>query len=70
MRNLVFCLLILALDVVFALMSAPVISVPGLAGLWQGVPLSILLGVAGIVALVLLNVVIAAIALPAREGAK
>ena len=70
MRNLVFCLLILGLDVAFALMSADVISVPGLAGFWQGVPLSILLGAAGIVALVLLNFVIAAIALPAREWAK
>ncbi len=70
MRNLVFCLLILALDVAFALMSAHVISMPGLVGLWQGVPLPILLGVAGIIALVLLNFIISAVALPAREGSK
>jgi|GEM_PF-1821592 len=70
MRNLVFCLLILGLDVVFALMSAHVVSIPGLASLWQGVPVAVLLGVAGIIALVVLNFIIAAIAMPARDGAR
>jgi hypothetical protein len=66
MRNLLFCLLILALDVTFTLISAHVISVSALSRLWQGVPVSILAGVGGIVVLVGLNLIIAAIALPAR----
>jgi hypothetical protein len=70
MRNLVFCLLILALDVVFTLISAHVIVVPAFAGLWQGVPVPVIAGVGGIIALVILNFVIAAIALPAREASK
>jgi hypothetical protein len=70
MRNLVFCLLILALDVVFTQISAGIMSVSGLDRLWQGVPLSVLAGVGGIVVLVILNFVISAIALPVRGSSK
>lgn len=70
MRNLFFCLLVVGLDVVFTLISAGAVSLPAFAGLWQGVPVSVLAGVGGIVVLVILNFVISAIALRAREAWK
>jgi hypothetical protein len=59
MRIFMVCVLVLALDVAFALAGARTLFVPGLvqvwAQAWAGVPLSVWAGLAGIVFLVLLT---------------
>ncbi|MFT4076755.1 MAG: hypothetical protein QM647_14620 [Asticcacaulis sp.] len=68
MNRAVFCLVILAIDGGFALLSSKSLRLPSQIPAVSGIPVSILAGIAGIALLVLLNFVIAALVLPKRGG--
>ena len=64
MRNVVFCLMVLGLDIALALAGARAITLPVFSTTWSGVPVSILAGTAGIACLVVFTLVVSALAFP------
>ena len=68
MRHFLLCVLILVLDVAFALAGAKTFLVPVLTQSWAGVPASTWAGIIGIVLLVLLTVAISLFAFRTPEA--
>ena len=68
MRNFLLCILVLTLDIAFALSGSKTLHVPVFSQVWAGVPVSTWAGLAGIVCLVVLTVGISLLAFPAREA--
>ncbi len=68
MRNFMLCVLVLALDVAFALCGSKTVALPAFSQAWAGVPVSVWTGLAGIALLVILTFAISLFAFRTPEA--
>lgn len=68
MRIFLFCLFVLTLYVIFAMMSAGQFVTAAFHQFWLGTPISLLCGVGGIIVFVIMTLAVSLFAFPKREG--
>lgn len=68
MRHFLLCVVVLGLDVAFALSGAKTLTIPAFSQAWAGVPISVWAGIGGIVGLVVLTFAISLLAFAKREA--